>query len=380
MHRFSNYVRIHLIYPCSDAISCPPAIGRKLREALNVIAPVTVHALDADYVITPGRGDILIGHPGWEPWHVFNRSVRQCGWARRIGIQPFCPGDPRLQAATDRVIGYCDVFLAICGAWWFARTEATIFTHWRPKLIHLDLAVDRRDFPPLKESFSAPGQRRFLYIGHSAWYKQPDYLCALARARVGQIAWIGKMRRRLRGPERLGVRDFANHEAQQDLKDFDFLLTVGNADANPTTILEAMAWGLVPVCTVQSGYAGMPGVINLPVDDVDAALAVLDRLQVMPDDALKAMQVENHRLLEQHFNWPRLCAQVVTAVSGNDCPALGAQSQAERLRMRLWELRSPNCWIRPRTIRHRLVHLLKKAYAGMIGQRNLPSRSVPLDG
>ena len=44
------------------------------------------------------------------------------------------------------------------------------------------------------------------------------------------------------------------------------MITLGSADANPTTILEAMAWGLIPVCSVQSGYEGFSSIRNISID------------------------------------------------------------------------------------------------------------------
>ncbi len=352
---------IHLVYPCGDAISCPQAIGRHLRDHLARRDRVVVHDVGATYVIVPQADDVLIGHPTGEPWTVFNRSVRRAGWRRRIGIQPFCPGDARLQAFTDHVVGHCDRFLAICGSWWFARTGQSRFAHWRPKLVHLDLAVDRGDFPPVKTAFNPPGRRRFVYIGHAAWYKQPGYLCRLARMRPGTIAWIGKMRRRDRGPERLGRRDFRDPEAQREIAGFDFLLTVGNADANPTTILEAMAWGLIPVCTRESGYADMPGIVNLPADDLTSALAVLDRLQTTPESELFQWQRDNWAALDGHFTWPRFCAQVEAAIDDATSPAIDHPTLTTTLALRWHELRSPHRWLAPRPLRHLLrAHLRGK--------------------
>jgi glycosyltransferase involved in cell wall biosynthesis len=345
-------MRFHVVYPCSDSISCPSAIGRHIRDCLAPLGPVIVHDFNANYTIESKPDDILIGSPGWEPWHIFNRSVKKPGWKRRIGIQPFCPGDPKLQAATDRIIPYCDQFLAICGSWWFQRTPESLFSHWSPKLKHLDLAVDRKDFPRIKSDFAPPGQRRFVYIGHSAWYKQPKYLCALAKARPGWISWIGKMRSRYSGPARLGVRDFSKREAQDELRQFDFLLTVGNADANPTTILEAMAWGLVPVATPESGYGDVASVLPIQGNDLVAAIKTLDEIQYMSDALLKVTQSKNDQLLENHYNWDRFCSQIVSAVTANDHLPLGQQTWQNWLRMRTWEIRSPYTWMRPRPIRH----------------------------
>ena len=348
-------MRFHVVYPCSDSISCPSAIGRHIRDCLAPLGPVIVHDFNADYTIEPKPDDILIGSPGWEPWHIFNRSVNKPGWKRRIGIQPFCPGDPRLQAATDRIIPYCDRFLAICGSWWFERTPESLFRHWSSKLEHLDLAVDCKDFPQIKLDFAPPGQRKFVYIGHSAWYKQPKYLCALAKLRPGWISWIGKMRSRYSGPARLGVRDFSHKEAQNELRQFDFLLTVGNADANPTTILEAMAWGLVPIATPESGYGDVTSVLPIHGNNLETAVQTLDQAQHMSEASLREIQSENNQLLVSHYNWDRFCSQIISAVTANDHLPMGMQTWQNKFRMRAWEIRSPYTWMRPRPIRHRIV-------------------------
>ena len=56
------------------------------------------------------------------------------------------------------------------------RLKDSPFHHWKPKIIHLDLAVDRNDFPFIKENFSPINNRRLIYIGHSEWYKNIRFL------------------------------------------------------------------------------------------------------------------------------------------------------------------------------------------------------------
>jgi len=60
--------------------------------------------------------------------------------------------------------------LAITGNAWMKRLKDSPFQHWEPKIVHVDLAVDRADFPIIKKNFNPAGKRRFLYIGHTAWY------------------------------------------------------------------------------------------------------------------------------------------------------------------------------------------------------------------
>ncbi len=71
------------------------------------------------------------------------------------------------------------------------------------------------------------------------------------------------------------------------------MITVGSADANPTTILEAMAWGLIPVCSVQSGYEGFSGIRNISIDRHEDAVETINNLQSVSEEQLKKWQQEN---------------------------------------------------------------------------------------
>jgi hypothetical protein len=136
------------------------------------------------------------------------------------------------------------------------------------------------------------------------------------------------------------------------------MITTGSADANPTTILEAMSWGLIPVCTPQSGYCGYAGIPNVPLDDVAGAVAVITRLQQAPEAELEAMRADNELLLDSHFTWTRFCSQVEAAIDDRHSPPLAAESYANRLMRLAWAQRSPFRWWRWRSLRRRAKTLL----------------------
>jgi hypothetical protein len=58
----------------------------------------------------------------------------------------------------------------------------------------------------------------------------------------------------------------------------DFMITMGNRDANPTTILESSAMGLVAVCPVGSGYTESDGVFNISGTDFNSAIQKINYL------------------------------------------------------------------------------------------------------
>ena len=267
-------------------------------------------------------------------------------------MSPYHHGDRVQVAFLDDVLPHCDLYLAITGRYWFERVAASPFAHWAPMMRHLDLAVDRDDFPVTKRTFAPPGLRRVVYIGHSGWTKNPGYLSAIAAAAPEiAIGWVGGGKAGIPGLRPLGYHDFATDAGRASVAGYDFMLTVGRADANPTTILEAMAWGLIPVCTPESGYAGYPGIVNVPMDRPEEAAGVLRALQEMPDARLRAMQADNWAMLDRHFNWDRFARDVVAAVESGEAPGTTPVSRTHRWALRASAYGAPSAPWRPGQLR-----------------------------
>lgn len=306
---------IHLVYPHGRAASAPDVIGRRLGEYLSHRYHVILYNWDELSRIRPDRGDILIGHPHPLPGTIFRRSFSQRGWARRIVMSPF-NGSSQQVAFLDRYVRCSDAYVAITGPWWFDRVPFTDLSHWAPHMVQLDLAVDRDVFPRVKHSFAPGGRRRLLYIGHAGWQKNVSYLSDIALARPQwDFAWLGPGREGdIKGVEHLGFRDTALEDTRKLIASFDFFVTLGRSDANPMTVLEAMAWGLLPFCTHQSGYVGVPGIVNLPLDDLEGALGILDHWQDVPETVLMEMQRANLDLLDTHYTWERFGRTVEQAI------------------------------------------------------------------
>jgi len=161
-----------------------------------------------------------------------------------------------------------------------------------------------------------------VYIGIYKPYKNLGYLSQIAgRIPETKIDWIGSG---LSFPhlKPRGSIDFSTPQAKELIQNYDFMITVGNSDPNPTTILESMSWGLIPVCTEQSGYAGYPGIVSLPLDDLPGAERVLRQLQEIPVTQLLEKQHANWKLLDEHFNWDRFTDQVIDAIESDASPPL----------------------------------------------------------
>lgn len=338
--------RIHLVYPHADRISCPDAIGRNLALRLRSRYEVRQYDWDSAGVIEPEEGDVLLGHPHPTPWTIFRRSLRREGWKRRLVLAPYNHGDLRQSAWLDPVIDGCDLFLALTGEHWYSTAPASVFAHWVPKMIQMDLAVDRADFPEIKQEFNPPGRRSFLFIGHSRWTKNIGYLSDIATKVAGSISWIGTGEP-IRGVTHLGFHDFREASSLDLVARHDFLLSVGRADANPVSVLEAMAWGLIPVCSEESSHASLPGIVRIRSDDAGEASRMLESLQGMEAERLHEMQRDNWRQLDDRFTWDRFTQRVMDTIETDRSPNLGHPTMTTRLRIGVARASSPYGWWRP---------------------------------
>jgi hypothetical protein len=330
---------VHFVYPRDAARHASPfCIGNEVGDRLARDYPVRFYDWRDRTTIRPSPGDVLVGHPHRRAGTVFTASLRDPNFSRRILMQPYAP-DMRQNSYTNQSIDACDLFLAITGNYWFERIGASAFARWQPKMRHMDLAVNRTHFPLLKTRFNPPGQRRFVYIGNTAHLKNTGYLSRLrAMCRGADITWIGRGKRRIAGVPAIGFIDFSQPQAHELIRQFDFMITVGALDPNPTTILESMAWGLIPVCTPQSGYDHAPGIVNLPLDDVAGAQSVFDQLQRIDDQELLQLQAQGQAALARHYHWDRFYAAVRDAIESRESPPLRPATLAERLRFRFYDL------------------------------------------
>ena len=330
---------VHFVYPRDAAQHASPfCIGNEVGDRLQRDYHVNFYDWRHRGVIKPALGDVLLGHPHRRKGTVFIESLRDPNFSRRILLQPYAP-DMRQNSYTNQSIDACDLYLTITGQHWFQRVEESDFARWKPKMRHMDLAVNRAHFPLLKRRFNPPGQRKFVYIGNSSHLKNTGYLSRLrAQCEGADIHWIGRGKRPIAGVPSAGFVDFTTPEGKALIQQYDFMLTVGSLDPNPTTILESMAWGLIPVCTPQSGYEGAPGIVNIPLNDVAGAQAVITRLQNADESTLIRIQAEGQKALDTHYTWDRFYASVREAIEGKESPKLRSPSLAESLKFKFFDL------------------------------------------
>lgn len=287
----------------------PLSITHHVLQALRILGPVRLYDWRESVVITPAEGDVLIGHPCPEgPETVFNRACREDPgkFSARIALVPMHYGMAEFCQAIAPALDVCDSILGIMGPYWFDTWKHGPFSHWTPKLIQVDMAVDVAHFPRVKRRFNPKGRRKFLFIGNGEPYKGAHLLSILFGLAAGrhECVWIGADRdlphldRRPRATlDRATMATLA--------EECDVFLTMGVSDANPTTILEAMAWGFPVACTPQSGYYQMPEIRELSTTDMPFNLGVLESFQQMDESTLVRQADQARRLAESHYTFER---------------------------------------------------------------------------
>ena len=340
--------KIHLIYPVGNKISTPDTIGRHLKQNLEKFYEVKVYPFDAFCIIKPGKADVLLGHWHQNPLTTFRMSARQKGWKRILPMAPFCPDPTGWHNAFARTtIKYANRYLAITGNAWMNRLKDSPFKHWEPKLIHLDLAIDRNEFPLIKKDYNPPGKRKLIYIGHTAWCKNTEFLEILAQKLPHlHFSWAGSGRK-LRNVAKLGEIDFSEKCSHNLLNEYDFLIMPSSSDANPTTILEAMAWGIIPISSTQSGYEGFNSIPNISIENLEETISKIENLQFIEEKKLIKWRDENLLLLKNHFNWDRFCKQVLDEIENQDSPLLKKTSNESISFLIEAEKKSPYYWVKP---------------------------------
>lgn len=228
-------------------------------------------------------------------------------------------GDQQIFAPSARPSG---PGLRIMGPYWKETLSQSCFAPWKHKITSLDMAVDGAEYPHLKKHFNPPGRRGYLYIGSSS--DRPEKGCDILEKTMAKLSgfpngWIGGGRE-LSGMKRIATYASLTPSFMVSLANqFDFFINTSISDANPTTILEAMAWGFPVACTPGSGYHNIQAITTLSSTDIEYNAKILRDLQFAPEDHLQWLSQEGRRLIETHYSWERFCSTVWNGLQPYTC-------------------------------------------------------------
>lgn len=303
---------IHLVYPWQAPPdrkhAAPWTIGRELGRALRKRGHAVAQYDWTDRrTIAPSPGDVLIGHPHPENGYIFRNSIKN-KWTAIYGISPW-NGSDGYTCNVENVLDRVSHYFLICGEYWASQVPS----RWRWKTTCLDMAIRASDFLRVKTVYSAPGQRRFLYIGCTVPEKGTEYIERLIAATGYTVGHVGYGH--IAGAVTHGFVDLCSENGLAVLAQYDFLLMAGQHDANPTTVLEAACWGLVPVLSPTCGWT---------VSDFDGFWLPSDRATFAGSEVLHDAQkcsgsylrdaAESNRSDVADYSWERFCAPIISEI------------------------------------------------------------------
>ncbi len=356
---------VHIIYPSNIHLDVNPwSIGNNVIKSLKKFFNIKTYLWTSLGKINPNKGDVLIGHCNSNPYTIFQRSLSNKNWSKIILLQPYNE-DPLQLSYLYNVVPKCDYFLAICGDYWFKRIPTSKFKKWKHKMIQVNLGINKNLYPFIKRKFNKIGKRKFLYIGNDYAYnnyaKNLPYLKKISKS-LGQEQFATMGNKRVEGIKHFGWLNFQNKKSLEAVKNFDFLIQTSTNDANPSTILEAISWGLIPVSTKQCGYVNENSIVNIPLNNVKKTKKILNNLIYFNDVKLKKMQTNNYNLLKRKYNWSIFQNIIYETVilKKNNLKAV-KYKWSEELFFKVKKKESPNYFLKPY-----MIYTILKANLSML--------------
>jgi glycosyltransferase involved in cell wall biosynthesis len=303
---------IHFVYVKNKKIIQNPfSIGNHLYAELKKKYKVKFYRWDVAFKIKPSENDILIGHSHPNPFTVFRLSMKNNLWKKIILLQPFTTNIYQVGFLL-KVLPYCDKFIAICGNYWFDKIRFSYFRKWLPIMTQQDMAINQKNYPFLKKNFNKKNKRKFLYIGNNADEKNLEYLKYLAnKTNHKNFATIGA---KIEGLTSYGYLDLKKNKSKKIIAKYDFLILTSKYDANPTVVLEAISFGLIPIVTPECGFSDIEGIINLKLNNHNYNVNLIDDLQNLSEIKLKKIQHKGQKIIKKS-SWKNFCKKVIFQIN-----------------------------------------------------------------
>lgn len=287
-------------------------LGRFLRmQALTRGWEFEYRNLDDTDPVTVGKDDVVIGHL-WFNDHSFMQQALQQECRFKACIQPYTHhmvGDealPVLHAMWERA----DHLFLITGPYWFDTMDETPFGKYKAKATRLDNSVNAALHPYKKTRWNKPGKRAAMCVGYDNPVKGLDKVAELARITGLRLGHYGNCSpdifRHVPQMTLHGGRLFDEQAITEICEDYDFFITMGRFDANPTTLNESACWGLIGMCTPQSGYWPGQPFVGLSLEDMAANWATIEYFQQLPECELQQHSERLRAIQERDYHWQAL--------------------------------------------------------------------------
>jgi glycosyltransferase involved in cell wall biosynthesis len=114
----------------------------------------------------------------------------------------------------------------------------------------------------------------------------------------------------IEGTSKHGHLDLQSDYGKSIIAQYDFLIMPGTNDANPTTVLEAMSWGLIPVLSTGCGYVDGDFHGYTLQRDCKQDAELVASLQRADETMLLDLAAKNRELVRSRYTWQRFVNSV----------------------------------------------------------------------
>ena len=321
-------MKIHFGYfgnPLNDgATVAPETIANKVYRYLEARAEVQYYNF-MDFTTPPkvAPDDIILGHPSNRPGLFIERYFKEKCKARYL-IWPLSTRLPEINRFSIKYAKQADKLFVISGPYWIDTLDKTEYAFMAPKIIRLDnsMALEQDVWQMRKDKFNAKGHRGLLAIGRSGPDKGTPQLFSFLNKVSGLVMVAGSdytgedlnIIKNRPNTVILGRIDWKDAQVREKiLNQCDFFVEMAVSDPSPTTLLESMSLGLIPIITKQCGYeydSLLPFKIldGSNQSDNDFNLNSLSVAQNMDEADLKSLQNKNRKLIEKNHTWDKFCS------------------------------------------------------------------------
>src|SRR3989344_3030369 len=308
--------------PWRKPIRAPHSISYNLLSEFKKYGKVKFYSLYEHTVCDLKKDDILIGVPTQDhskvPWEkpdsetVLMRTLKRYPNHRQTYIIMPYSNDPLFVGWANTVVEkYGKNMILLSGKIWFDNWEKSPWKKYHIfRRVRVDMGINPADYPVVKKTFNPKGKRGFLYVGHASWYKNTIQLEKIAESMPGfEFGHIGSGH--IKGWKKIvEFADLNEHFMTEIVKTYDFFVNV-SWDAQVTTVLEQMCFGLVVACTPESGYT-CPSLIQLSCTDTAHNVYELEKLQEMDEEDLLRTAKENREYATTNHSWKQFCDTIIS--------------------------------------------------------------------
>lgn len=314
------------IFNWAFPIKAPYSISYHLGKGLSDYSKVRVYDFLSGETAKLKDNDVFLGHPKPDysqfPWQdidknsVTYKTISKYPYAKNFIIVPYNHDPKQMKWAIPFYERFNPKFIFLCGDFYLKTWEKSPLNNVIKKenVLSVNMAVDACSFPYLRDRFNRKGKRKFLYIGRTDYPKNIKMLERIAESFPGfEGGYISNGD--IKGWKK--ISDFRVLEPsfmRQISSYYDIFLSTSEADAQATTVLEAMSMGFAVAATPESGTC-YPSIIPLDVQNLGFNLEQLNLLQNMDEEVLKENSIKNRAIIESNHNWETITSSIYNFIN-----------------------------------------------------------------